>query len=154
MRSVYPVPLTMLLIAFTGCASGPPRQTTADVTRAQTLVAAAEQNGAQRYAPADLQAARDKVQLAEQLANHDPDKADQAANEASADAQLATARTQNAQAQHALGELHLSLRTLRSEEQRNTSTPPPPSSGTPRSESPQNNPPQTPPLTQQPPREE
>lgn len=38
-----------------GCASGPPPATTADVARAQTLVAEAERSGAQEYAPTDLQ---------------------------------------------------------------------------------------------------
>ena len=56
-------------------------------------------------------------------------RADQLANEAAVDAELASARAQNAQAQHALGELHQSLRTLRSEEERNNNPPasaPPP----------------------------
>jgi len=148
MRSLFPVPITLALITLAACASSPPRQTTADLARAHTLVATAEQNNAQQYAPSDLQAARDKVQQADQLAGHDPDKADQLANEASADARLATARTQNGQAQHALSELHLSLRTLRNEEQRGTTSPPTPS---PPNGVPQGQPSQTPPLNQQPP---
>lgn len=154
MRSLYPAPIGLTLIVLAGCASGPPRETTADLARAHTLVAAAEQSGAQQYAPADLQTARDKAQQADQLAKQDEEQADQLANEAAVDAQLASARAQNAQAQRALGELHQSLRTLRSEEERNTNPPAaaPPPNGTPQSEPPQNQPPQgVSPLNQAPP---
>jgi hypothetical protein len=123
MRSLYPGAIVLNLALLSGCASGPPPQTTADLARAHSLVAAAEQGGAQQYAAADLQAARDKAQQADQLASHDDERADQLANEASVDAELASARAQNAQARHALGELHQSLRTLRSEEERNTNSP-------------------------------
>ena len=50
MRSSYPAPVNLAVFLMSGCASGPPRQTTADLTRARTLVAAAEQGGAQQYA--------------------------------------------------------------------------------------------------------
>lgn len=114
---------TMMVAAgalIAGCASGPPRATTANLTRAQTLVAQAESNGAQQYAPADLQAARDKAQQADRLASRDSQSADRLANEAAADAQLASARTQNAKAQHALDDVNRSLRSLREESERNT----------------------------------
>lgn len=118
-------PISMLMLAagtlIAGCASGPPRQTTADLTRAQTLVAQAQSSGAQQYAPADLQAARDKVRQADRIADRDARSADQLANEAAADAQLASARAQNAKAQQALDEMNRSLQSLREESQRNTS---------------------------------
>lgn len=116
------IPTTMLAAGalVAGCSSGPPRQTTANLTRAQTLVAQAQSSGAQQYAAADLQAARDKVQQADSLANHNPRSADQLANEAAADAQLASARTQNAKAQQALNDMHRSLQSLREESERNT----------------------------------
>lgn len=109
---------TLVLAAGTliaGCASGPPRQTTADLIRAQTLVAQAESTGAQQYAAAELRAARDKVQQADQLADHHPARADQLANEAAADAQLASARAQNAKAQQAVEDVNRSLQALREE---------------------------------------
>ncbi|MGH8201522.1 MAG: DUF4398 domain-containing protein [Steroidobacteraceae bacterium] len=139
MRSLYPAPVGLTLIVLAGCASAPPPQTTADLARAHTLVVAAEQSGAQLYAATDLQAARDKAQQADQFAQRDAGRADQLANEATVDAQLASARAQNAQVRHALGELHQSLRTLRSEEERNTAPPAtaPPSNGTPQSQPPQ-----------------
>lgn len=118
---------TMILAAgalLAGCSSGPPRATTIDLTRAHTLVAEAQSSGAQQYAAADLQAARDKAQQADQLADHDPARADQLANEASVDAQLASARAQDVKAQHSLDDLNRSLQSLRDESQHNTSTPP------------------------------
>jgi len=138
------VALSLALVA--GCASGPPPQTIADVARANTLVAAAEQSGAQQYAAADLQAAHDEAQQANQLAKSDPARADELANEASVDAKLASARAQNAQAHHGLKQLRQTLDTLRSEEQRNmnqTATP----NGTLETVPQQNEPPQS----QQPP---
>jgi hypothetical protein len=149
MRNLSPASLALTLAVLAGCASGPPPQTTADLARANTLVAAAEQSGAQQYAAADLQAARDKAQQANQLANHDATQADELANEAAVDAQLASARAQNAQAQHGLSQLHQTLRTLRSEEQRANEAPataPAPAS------TPPSQPPEGPaPLNQEPP---
>lgn len=136
--------VALSLAVIGGCASGPPPQTTADVARANTLVAAAEQGGAQQYAAADLQAAHDEAQQANQLANSDPARADELANEAAVDAKLANARVQNAQAHHGLKQLHQTLDTLRSEEQRNLNQPAatPSPSDTPENAPPQNEPPQ------------
>jgi hypothetical protein len=139
MRSLFPVSVGLTLAVVAGCASGPPPQTVADVARANTLVAAAEQGGAQQYAAADLQAARDEAQQADRLANSDPTRADEFANEAAADARLASARVQNAQARHGLDQLHQTLDTLRSEEQRNTNAP---STAPPANDTQENAPPQ------------
>jgi hypothetical protein len=156
MAPTLAVALTLAVIA--GCASGPPPQTTADVARANTLVAAADQGGAQQYAAADLQAAHDEAQQANQLANSDPAKADELANEAAVDAKLASARVQNAQAQHGLSQLHQTLDTLRSEEQRNMNEPAttPSPNGTPQNAPPQDQPPPqgAAPLNQGPPPEQ
>lgn len=115
--------LTAGAIALGGCSSGPPRQTTADLARAHTLVASAQGSGAQQYAAAELQSARDKAQQADRLADHDAQQADRLANEAAVDAQLASARAQNAKAQKALDDLHRSLQTLRNETQSEESAP-------------------------------
>lgn len=109
-------------VLLAGCSSGPPRQTSVDLTRAQTLVTSAQGGDAQQYAAADLQSARDKVQQAQQLATRDPQRAEQLANEAAADAQLAEARAQDAKAQHALDDLNRSLQSLRGEAERNSNT--------------------------------
>jgi hypothetical protein len=124
MRVSHLIPIALTIGALGGCASGPPRQTTAALTRAHTLVAAAEHSGAQQYAAADLQKAHDEAQEADQFATKDPQRADRLANEATVDAQLASARAQDAQTRHALNDLHQTLQTLRSEEERNTGTPP------------------------------
>ena len=102
-----------------GCASGPSRETIADLARAQTLVAQAQTSGAQQYAGADLQAARDKLQQADQLAHHDSQHAGWLANEAAANAQLASARTQSARTQQTLENSNQSLQMLREEAERN-----------------------------------
>lgn len=72
MRFLYPHPLSLgtavIVTLVYGCAGGPPRETTADLSRANTLVAEAESSGAQEYAPVDLQKARDEAQQADQLA--------------------------------------------------------------------------------------
>lgn len=144
MKSLPLASVALSLAVVAGCASGPPPQTTADVARANALVAAAEQGGAQQYAAADLQAAHDEAQQATQLANSDPARADELANEASVDARLASARVQNAQAQHGLKALHQTLDTLRSEEQRNMNQPAttPSPNDEPENASPENGPPQ------------
>lgn len=107
-----------------GCASEPSRQTTADLSRAHTLVAEADRSGGQEYAPADLQKARDEAQQADQLAGHgDAERADWLANEAAVDAQLADARAANGKAQHDLKDQRRTLETLRGEENRQLQTP-------------------------------
>ncbi len=102
-----------------GCSSGPSRETIADLARAHTLVTQAQANGAQQYAGADLQAARDTLQQADQLAHRDSQRAGWLANEAAANAQLASARTQTARVQQALENSNLSLQALREEAERN-----------------------------------
>lgn len=124
MRMFQMTPLAVTLVALGGCSSGPPRQTTVDLTHAQTLVAAAEQSGAQKYAAAVLQSARDKAHEAAQFASKDPKRADRLANEAAVDAQLASARAQDARTRHSLAEMRRSLRTLRREEDHNTGASP------------------------------
>jgi outer membrane murein-binding lipoprotein Lpp len=156
MRSLSPASVAVTLAVLAGCASGPPPKTTADLARANTLVAEAEQSGAQQYAAADLQAARDEAQQANQLATHDPVRADELANEAAVDAKLASARVQNLQAQRGVKQLHQTLDTLRSEEQRNMNAPSttPSPDAAPGSEPPQGQPPpegNTAPLNQGPP---
>lgn len=124
MKLSYSIPIALAIGALAGCASGPPRQTTADLTRAHALIASAEASGAQEYAAADLQSARDKATEADQQASHDSQRADRLANEAAVDAELASARTQDSKSQHSLADLHRSLQTLRNEAERNAKTPP------------------------------
>jgi hypothetical protein len=108
-----------------GCASSP--RPTAELTRAHTLIDQAEQSGAQQYAPADLKSARDKTGAAEAAADkRDTVAAQRLATEAALDAQLATARAEDAKAQRSARELNDSLDTLRSESARKAGAAAPP----------------------------
>ena len=85
-----------------GCASVPPKPTK-EYTRAQSLIEQAEKAGAQRYAVADLQAARDKLKKSREAAEKgEPEQASQLATEAALDAQVATARTSSGEAKQAV----------------------------------------------------
>lgn len=91
-----------LLVALaSGCASAPPKPTK-EFTQAQSLIEQAEKAGAQRYAAADLQAARDKLQASSKAAEKgNKEEASQLATEAALNAQVATARTSSGKAKQA-----------------------------------------------------
>jgi len=117
---VMTLTVSSLTCALVACASAPPP---ANLTRAQTLIEQAAQNGAQRFAAADLDRARTKLHEARQAADEDHnDKAVTLADEASADAELALARADSAEAQRAAREIRESIQTLRQETQREVST--------------------------------
>ena len=104
---------------FAGCATRVERPV-AEMARATTLIDQAEKAGAQRYAAAELQQARDKVNLADKAANDGKgDIALRLASEAAVDAELAVARTASGEAQRAAEELHRSTDTLQEEAKRN-----------------------------------
>ena len=113
------------LAAGVGCATQPPRETTDELARAQALVGEAEQSGAQQYAAADLQEARDKLQQANQELTKNPVEAQHLAMMSELDAQLATARASDSKAQQSVHDLNQSLDTLRSETRRQLDQPPP-----------------------------
>jgi hypothetical protein len=107
----------VLLVALfaTGCGSEPKRPTE-QLTRAQTLIEQAEKSGAQQYAAADLETARNKLQAANQAAEKGKQEAaTQLATEAAVDAELATARAASGEARRAAEELGKSTDTLREE---------------------------------------
>lgn len=93
-----------LVVALaSGCASGAPPKPTKEYTQAQSLIEQAEKAGAQRYAAADLQAARDKLQRSRKSAEKgDTEQASQLATEAALDAQVAAARTSTGKAKQAV----------------------------------------------------
>jgi hypothetical protein len=101
-----------LLVA--GCA-GEPRPAE-DLARAKTLVQQAEAANVQRYAAADLNEARDKLDQAQKADTEEKnDVARKRANEAAAQAELATARARSREAEHAAEEMKKSLDVLRQE---------------------------------------
>ena len=111
-------PVALLLIGtLAGCASHPPVPV-ADLTRAHTLVAQAQSSDAPRYDSVDLAAAQDKLQQADSNAQNQPVMAGQLAQEASADAELAMARTRARKAQESLSQVNANLAALRQQSDR------------------------------------
>ena len=97
--------------------------------RADTAIARAQQAGAQQYAPLQLQSATTKIADA-RMASHNDDngRALDLANQASSDADVATAQAGAAKAQSQRAQTQQTIDALRQEAQRNASQPmmPPP----------------------------
>jgi hypothetical protein len=88
------------------------------------LVNQAEQANAQRYAPAEMQAARAKMESAEDAADEGQNTtARRLASEAALDAQLASARASSSEAQRAAKELAEGTEQLRREAERGSGQP-------------------------------
>ena len=117
-----PTRIAVLIAAalLAGCATQSERPTE-EMTRAQTLIDQAEKAGAQRYAAAQLEQARAKLDEAKKAdRNGRHDEAQQRAAEAAADAELAVALADSGEAQRAATEVQQSVETLRSEAQRSS----------------------------------
>lgn len=118
------------LLAITGCASEP--RPTAELAQAHSLVDQAEQSGAPQFASADLAMARSKLQQADSEAKGHPELSLRSAQEATADARVAIARTNSAKAQVALRDVNAGTQSLRNETNRqgglNDAAAPPPNS--------------------------
>lgn len=101
-----------------GCATeGPPPSE--EVTRARTMIEQADKAGVQRYAAADLQRAHDELSNAEQSNGEGKfDEARRYAESAAADADVATARASNGEAQKAAHEVAQGNETLQQESAR------------------------------------
>jgi hypothetical protein len=104
------------VLASVSCASGPPPN--ADLVGAHTLVAQAEQSGAQQYASANLEAARSELRQADQDAKDKPVLAIRLAQESSVDAELALARTRAVKAEQSLRQVNSGTASLQSESER------------------------------------
>jgi hypothetical protein len=123
MRNGFLVAAAVGLLSV-GCASQAGRPT-AEITRARTLIEQAEKAGAQRYAAVELDHARNKLQEADQAAKDGKhDIARERANEAAADAELATARATSGESKKAADQVQESTETLRREASRDTATSP------------------------------
>lgn len=104
-----------------GCASQANRPV-AEITRARTLIEQAEKSGAQQYAAADLDNARNKLRLANAAVEDGKNAEARArANEAAADAELAQARATSGVAKKAADEVERSTQTLQRESDRSQS---------------------------------
>ena len=117
-------------VVLAACASNAERPT-AEIARANTLIEQAERAGAQRYAAAELQSARDKLQQVEAAVKDGKgDRALYLAQQASADAELAAARASKGEAERAATEVDKGTETLRKEADRGATATNP--DGTPR----------------------
>jgi hypothetical protein len=107
--------LAAALCALAACASSAPRPTEA-MTRASTTVEQADQAGARRFDPGTLDSAKDKLAQAKVAADKgDSVTANNLAEQAQLDAELAAARARGATAKQAADEVRASIETLRSE---------------------------------------
>lgn len=106
------------------CASNEPRPTEA-MTRAENSVNQADQAGARRYDPANLDSAQQKLSQARTAADKgDEAQANRLAQQAELDAELAAAKARSAESRKAAEEVRASTEALRSESQRQSSVPP------------------------------
>ncbi|NYE61052.1 hypothetical protein FHW58_002204 [Duganella sp. 1224] len=111
-----------VLAGLAGCASEK-TPATADVAVSREAVSAATAAGAADLAPAEMSSARDKLMRANQaLAARDYKTAQDLANQASADAQLAQSKANSAKATAASDELQQNIRLLREELARASAT--------------------------------
>lgn len=111
-----------VLLGLTACASDK-TPATADVAVSRAAVANATSAGAADLAPAEMQAAREKMMRANKaLEAKDYKLAQDLAAQASADAQLAQSKANSTKATAAADELQQSIRVLREELNRNSTT--------------------------------
>jgi hypothetical protein len=102
------------ILLLAGCASEP--RPAEQLARAKTLVEQADAANVQRYAAAELNDARDKLQVAQKAdAAEEYSVARMRADEAAVVAELASARARSREAGHAADEMKKGLETLRQE---------------------------------------
>jgi hypothetical protein len=94
------------IVTAAGCVVAPAPSVT-ELADARAAIVQAEQAGAQQSAPAELDAARERLAEAQQLVPTDPQLARWRAREAESDARLAQATAQDAQARLALNQRNL-----------------------------------------------
>lgn len=98
-----------------GCASNGERPT-AQLSRAESLIDAAERSGAPKYGATALERARGKLAAAKRATDDgDNTEAFQLASEAELDARLAAAQADRGKAEVALREINASMNSLRRE---------------------------------------
>lgn len=106
-------------LVLAGCASKEKAPATADVAVSKNAVETAASVGASEYAPAEMMAARDKMQRASAaLAAKDYETARDLAQQAAADAKLAQSKANSAKATAAANALQEDIRVLREEVER------------------------------------
>lgn len=107
---------------LTGCAGGKP-PTAALAQAEQAVQHASSRSDAPRYAPAELQKARDQLETAQRaMQAEDYERARRQAESALVNAQLAEAKAEAEETRQAASALQQSIQSLRQEAQRNLST--------------------------------
>ena len=108
-----------VVLTLAACASSEKAPATADVAVSKNAVENAVSAGAADLAPAEINAARDKMMRANAaLANKDYALARDLATQAQADAKLAQSKSNSAKAQSAAAALDADLKVLREEVER------------------------------------
>jgi chromosome segregation ATPase len=112
-----------VLCGVAGCAGNPPADATS-IAQAQRTIEEAEGVAAQRYAPRELDMAREKLAAAQEAQEDgDEERATSLAQMAELDADYAAAVAENEEMQEAVQELRDTLATLESELQRGQASP-------------------------------
>jgi hypothetical protein len=113
-RSISVAAASAALLALAACATA--ARPVPEVAAAHALISQAEQSGAAQLASADLESARSKAHQADQDAHDNmPALAARLAQEASADAEVAMARTDAIKAQQALAQVNAGTQSLHQE---------------------------------------
>ena len=113
--------LILGLLVLTGCATTkqPPSGQISKMALSQAAVEKASSAGAYEYAPLELKAARDKIELAKTATqSKDYETAERLLEEATVDAELAEAKSKTVKSQKVVDELKMSIDMLREEIQR------------------------------------
>ncbi len=112
----YTLPMLFATAALLSACASQKTPATADVAVSRAAVENATQAGAAELAPAELLAARDKLQQASRaLADKDYKLASDLAQQAQADAKLAQSKATSAKATSAANEVQENVRVLREE---------------------------------------
>ncbi|MEJ2621620.1 MAG: DUF4398 domain-containing protein [Candidatus Thiodiazotropha sp.] len=113
-RIHLPALLTMMLVVLSGCSSAP--KPVAEISAAETALTAAESEDVNKHAPVRMDRARQKIKQAKvELGKQNYATAKRLAQEAQADAELAKAIANKAEADRAVSELENSIKVLREE---------------------------------------
>jgi len=121
MKSLQQASILLISIAGLAACASAPLPPTSELQAAQLAIASAEQDQVENYALPELNDARKKLDAARvAVTNEDMMLATYLATEATADAQLASARAQMLKAKAVNDEMQKSIDTLKMELQRNS----------------------------------
>lgn len=115
---VYLSPVILIASMAIGCASKDPGPV-AQLATTKAAISQAESENARKYAPVELNSAKEKLAQAEEaMRSKNHDQARRLAEQAEADAKLAESKAHSEKSMQAVEELQRSIRTLREEIER------------------------------------